>query len=332
LSDRVTARAACRVDCAGGTLDIWPIGLLHPDSRTISFAIDVTVTVEVSRRAAGYRVEQDGEGLAGASPDELVRDPRGALAGTILAALDAPPVEVRLASASPRGGGLGASSAMAVALIAGIEGLLERPPSAPAVRVALARDLEARLMGLPTGSQDHWVALLGGALELAHRPGGTVVRHLPADLAALGASLVVAYTGASHFSAGNNWEVLRRRLDGDPESVDLFTGIAALAGEAAEALAAGDLARLGGVMGREWSLRRRLAPAVSTPRIEALLTAAGEHGAWGGKACGAGGGGCVAALAPADRRDAVAAAWRATGAHVVGARPTASPLTVCRHH
>ena len=41
----VTAKAWCRVDLAGGTLDIWPLGLFHPQARTVNVAIDLAVTV-----------------------------------------------------------------------------------------------------------------------------------------------------------------------------------------------------------------------------------------------------------------------------------------------
>jgi D-glycero-alpha-D-manno-heptose-7-phosphate kinase len=153
-------------------------------------------------------------------------------------------------------------------------------------------------MGLPTGLQDHYPALLGGALEIRHLPGGEEVRRLEVDLARLGASLLVVYTGQSHFSAGNNWEVLKRRLDGDPEVVRAFDGIAAAATALVEALAAADLAEVGRLMSEEWRWRRTLAPGISTPAIEAVLAAAISAGAWGGKACGAGGGGCVAVLGP----------------------------------
>lgn len=324
----MTARAACRVDCAGGTLDIWPLGLLHAGARTVAFAIDVEARVRLAPRDAGYRVVQNGQAVEAPDAEALSRHADGALAGLVLTALAAPPAEVELASDSPRGGGLGASSAMAVALIAAAETFAGRPASTPAACTALARDLEAVLMRLPTGTQDHWAAVLGGALEVVHRSGGSEVRRLETDLAALGESLVVVYTGATHFSAANNWQVIRRRLDGDADVVRLFDGIAEAAGEAAEALGAGDLPRLGAVMSREWSLRRRLASEVSTPGIEDLLAAAAAAGAWGGKACGAGGGGCLAVLAPPAKRDAVAAALTAAGGRLLAARPTAEPLRV----
>ena len=323
----VTARAWCRVDLAGGTLDIWPLGVLHPGAVTVNVAVDLAVRVTVAP-AERYRVEQGGAAVEAASAEELARHPEGALVGTLLAVLGAPPLAVAVDSASPRGAGLGASSALAVALAAAAEAAMGRAASEPAALVALARDVEARLMGLPTGIQDHWPALLGGALAVHHRAGGTDVRRLDADLAALAASLVVAYSGVSHFSAGQNWQVVRRRLDGEAEVRELFAGIARVAAAAERALAAGDLPRLGALVAEEWSLRRRLAPGISVPAVEALLAAARGAGAWGGKACGAGGGGSVAVLCPPAARPAVAAAMAAAGGEVLAVAPTAEPLAV----
>ncbi|HEX5760665.1 MAG TPA: hypothetical protein VF121_15870, partial [Thermoanaerobaculia bacterium] len=286
-----TVRAWCRVDLAGGTLDIWPLGLLHPGARTVNLAIDLAATVALRPAAGTYRVLQGGESVEAASAAELARSPATALVGVVAAALDLPPFAAELASDSPRGGGLGASSAMAVALITAAEVWLGRPRSAPAAVAALARDLEARLMALPTGAQDHYPALLGGALEIAAAPGGERVRRLDVDLAALARSLLVVYSGVSHFSAGQNWQVVRRRLDGEPEVTGLFSGIAAVAAEMPAALESGDLRRAGELMAREWSYRRHLADGVATPEIESLLSLAASLGAWGGKACGAGGGG-----------------------------------------
>lgn len=325
---RARARGWCRVDLAGGTLDIWPLGLLHPGARTVNVAIDLPAEVTLTRREAGYRVLQGEHRSEAADLSGLAAQAEGALAGTFLAALATPPVDVELVAGSPRGGGLGGSSALGVALLAAGEALVDRVPSSPAERVALARDLEARMMGLPTGVQDHWPALLGGALEIVHEAGGSVVRPVPADLAALGDSLLVAYTGQSHFSAGQNWQIVRRRLDADPETVGLFAGIARAAVDAAAALTAGDLPRLGEVVRREWEHRRRLAPEISTPRIEAMLDAAAALGAWGGKACGAGGGGSIAVLCPPECKGAIAARLAELGGEVLAVQPTAEPLAV----
>jgi len=324
----VTARAWCRVDLAGGTLDIWPLGLLHPGARTVNLAIDLAATVRLRPAAAGYRVLQGDSRVETATAEALAGHPDGALAGVVATVLELPPFEVELASDSPRGGGLGGSSALVVALLAAAEEVFGRERSTPRAKTHLARDLEARLMGLPTGIQDHYPALLGGALEILHQPGGEEVRRLAADLEGLAASLLVVYSGQSHFSAGKNWQVVRRRLEGEAEITGLFSGLAEVATAAAAALEAGDLPRLGNLLGQEWSYRRQLAEGISTPVLEDLLAAALAAGAWGGKACGAGGGGCLAILCPPERKAEVRERVERVGGVILEARPTAEPLSV----
>ena len=295
---------------------------------TVNVAIDVAVEVSIEPARDRYSVRQGELRVEAAAPRELAAEPEGVLVGLVAGALSLPPLAATLRSGSPRGGGLGASSAMVVALIAAAEETFDLPRSTAGKRVAMARDLEARLMGLPTGIQDHYAALLGGALEIRHLPGGELVRRLEIDPEALAASLLVVYTGQSHFSAGQNWQVVRRRLDAEPEVTALLTGIAAVAGQAAVALAAGDLERLGAAMGEEWRWRRRLAAGISTPAIERLLDLAAAAGAWGGKVCGAGGGGCIAVLCPADRRADLADRLNRAGGQVLPARPVSRPLQV----
>jgi D-glycero-alpha-D-manno-heptose-7-phosphate kinase len=322
----VHARAWCRIDFGGGTLDIWPLGLLHPGARTVNCAIDLPVEVRLVPGGKRYAVRQGELGAEAPSAAELSRDPEGALVGVIAEAFELPPFSAVLSSGSPRGGGLGASSALAVAVIAAAEEAFDLPRRDAAARVHLARDLEARLLALPTGVQDYYPALLGGALEIAPLPGGERVRRLEVDLDGLGERLVLAYSGQSHFSAGNNWQVVRRRLEKDPEIVAAFDGIAAVTAGLPAALEAGEWEEAGRRMSAEWGLRRTLAPEVSTPVLEALVAAAAAAGAWGGKACGAGGGGCLAFLAPPGQRAAVEAALERAGGRILSARPAGDGL------
>ena len=325
----IRATTRCRVDLGGGTLDIWPLGLFFPGAQTVNVALDVRVEVTLERRAAGYRlVGDDGEVVEAATAEELAATAAGGLVGVAAAALDLPPVDVAIRSDSPRGGGLGASSAVTVALIAAGDRLAGREPRSAAATATMARDLEARLMRLPTGVQDHYPALLGGALALRFGPGGVQVRPVAVDLEELGRHLLVVYSGQSHFSAATNWQIIRRCLEADPEVLGLLHGIAEVAAELPAALERGDWPAVGDLVGREWQLRRHLADGVSVPAVESLLQLASSLGAWGGKACGAGGGGCIALVAPPDRRETIARSLELAGGTVLSAAPTHASLAV----
>ena len=60
------------------------------------------------------------------------------------------------------------------------------------------------------------------------------------------------------------------------------------------ALAANDWAAVGEVMRTAYPLRKRLAPNITTPHMDALIERAMQNGAIAAKVCGAGGGGCIA--------------------------------------
>ncbi len=320
-------RAWCRVDLAGGTLDIWPLGLAFPGARTVNVAIDVAVRLALVPSPDGqYRVRQGGAEIIASSVGALTAAEETALIGVFAGALELPPFELDLASDSPRGGGLGGSSAIGVAFLALAEEVFNLPRSSAAERTHLARDLEARLMGLPTGLQDHYPALLGGALEILHRPGGERVRRLSVDLDALSYHLLLVDTGASHFSAGQNWQVVRRCLERDVEVRSALGEIAEVAEAMAEALERNDLSQAGRLLRREWQARSRLAEGISTPKIEELLDRSAALGGWGGKACGAGAGGCVALLVPAERKAEIATEMEQAGGRLVPARAVAGPL------
>ncbi len=306
-------------------MDIWPLGLLHPGAVTVNVAIDIAATVTLRPRASGYRLVADGVERTTEDAESWRGDSETALVGHLATVLDLPPADIEVESDSPRGGGLGASSAIAMAMIAAAEELAGVGASTVEHRSRIARDVEARMMGLPTGRQDHLPAALGGLLAIAHEPGGDRYQRLEADLEALGSSLIVVYTGQSHFSAGNNWRIVRRRLDGDVPTVEHFEHIARIAQAVVRALRAGELATVGRLMSEEWLHRRVLAEGISTARIEAILEVGRAAGAWGGKACGAGGGGCIAFLAPPERRGAVVAALSET-AEVLAASPCERPL------
>ena len=147
---RVRAKAPCRVDLAGGTLDIWPLGLLHPGACTVNLAVDVLVEVELRPRGRSYRVEQGAEVVEAGSLADLLRNPATALVALVAELYDLPPAEIAVKSSSPLGAGLGASSALAIALIAACEEATGVERSGTRRSVRLARDLVGMLAEAPS--------------------------------------------------------------------------------------------------------------------------------------------------------------------------------------
>ncbi|HET9481326.1 MAG TPA: hypothetical protein VFP98_06170, partial [Candidatus Polarisedimenticolia bacterium] len=242
-----------------------------------------------------------------------------------------PETSLRLTTRSeaPAGSGLGGSSSLAVSMLGALQAFLARTIMAPDRMVRVARDLEARVLGIPTGTQDHYAAVYGGAAAIRYGPGGPIREPLGLDLGRLGERLVLAFTGASRMSATANWDMMRRVIDGDREARAGLVSIAAIAQEMRGALLEGDLDAAAGLLDREWAQRRRLSPKVTTGNIDGALAAARAAGAIGGKVCGAGGGGCVALLCREGTREPVVRALEAMasdGVRVLTARPTAVGL------
>jgi D-glycero-alpha-D-manno-heptose-7-phosphate kinase len=303
-SDRVIeALAPARIDLAGGTLDLWPLHVLHPGSSTVNLAIDRCAGCRVRRAETGLKISSRDRGfkMRAESAAELLADPRTALVGSLLDALEIrEPLDIEFWSGVPFGSGLGGSSALTVALMGALEGLSPRD-LAGVDRVDFVRDVETRVLGKPAGVQDYYPPLEGGVHVISFLAGRTTSQRIPANADAWERHLTLFDSGVSHSSGMNNWQILRARLEGDHDVTENLEGVRLAAEAMSEAVRRSDFPRMGEALAREWQARRRLAPVVSTPLIERAITGAVEAGAWGGKACGAGGGGCVVFLSPPDR-------------------------------
>jgi D-glycero-alpha-D-manno-heptose-7-phosphate kinase len=306
-SEVIEASAPARVDLAGGTLDLWPLHALHRGSVTVNLAIDRRASCRVRPAREGIRVVAADRGVdvTVKAARELFADPRTALVGALVEELSPEGgVEIEFRSGVPFGSGLGGSSALAVAAAAALSrargGSLDG-----AGGVEFVRDVETRVLGKPAGVQDYYPAF-GGALHcLWFETGRTVAERRPVDPAEWESHLTLFDTGAAHSSGMNNWEVFRRRLEGDSDVARSLDDVAAAAREMAAAARERDFPAMGAALSDEWRARRRLAPVVSSPAIDRAIAAAIGAGAWGGKACGAGGGGCVVFLSPAEKTGAV---------------------------
>lgn len=288
---KVRATAPCRADLAGGTLDIWPLGLLHTDALTVNVALPVGVVLDLFDNAPAGVVKHR---VAGGPWRELsIGDASADLTAAICFHL-APHggLAVHVLEQAPMGSGLGGSSSYGVALTRATAKITEQILSDDKV-VHLVQDLEARLLGIPTGCQDHWAAVRGGIQALHLEPGGNRLERLDVDHRWLESRTTVFFTGITHHSGMVNWQVIRRRLEGDRTTTRALQTIADAANLCRTALLSADCDTVGSALRKEWAARRDLAPKVCPPELAHLESRAMAAGAMGFKACGAGGGGSV---------------------------------------
>jgi D-glycero-alpha-D-manno-heptose-7-phosphate kinase len=314
----VTASAPTRVDLAGGTIDIWPLYLFHPGAQTLNAAISLRAGVRLEARADDRIVLAShdlGVATAPLEYDDLPADTTLPLLAKLAHAFDARGLTITTHSQAPAGAGIAGSSALNIAVAAALARWTGRTWSDDQL-LEVAKNVEAQVIGVPTGLQDYRPALYGGVAAVELDVHGARRVPLSLDAAALSARLVVCYTGLPRQSGINNWEVTKRRIDGDREVIRCFDEIVAATLAMRAALEAGDWSSAGTCLAAEWRTRKRLAPGVTTREIDTLLAAAVDAGAWAGKVCGAGGGGCVFVLAPPEATGAVRQAW-ARGGHTV---------------
>lgn len=316
---QVQASAPARVDLAGGTLDIWPLYLFHDNAQTLNAAITVRAECRLTPNPDGrLRI------VAGDTGTEVeaahwsdLGDGRGVrLVARALRFFRAGGLTVATRSAAPVGAGLAGSSAMNIALCGALARWCDRPLDSESL-IALALDLEAQVLGVPTGGQDYRPATYGGVAALEMGPGGVRRAPLRVDADALASRMVLIYTEQSRDSGINNWEVTKRRIDGDPQIASLFDEIRDIAIGLREALEAARWDEAARCLALEWEARKRLAPGVTTPRLDRLIRCGRQAGADAAKVCGAGGGGCVLFLAPPERTAAVRSALAEAGGRVL---------------
>jgi D-glycero-alpha-D-manno-heptose-7-phosphate kinase len=335
--ERIEARAPTRIDLAGGTIDIWPLYLLHDGAVTVNAAIDLMATAIVERHA-GPEVEIESldrgsrfsvasrQRLAAAiaeAPPELEFVVR--LAAHYLAASSRAGTEssggcrIITSCRAPAGSGLGGSSALGIALASALQRHTGTRFSSERL-LAVTRAIETQTLRIPTGEQDYHPALHGGPLALHYTVEGTRVERLAVDAAALRERLVLLYTGKSRSSGLSNWDMLKRHLDGDAQVRAAMDGVIRATRDLRAALLAGDFDGVGPALASEWAARKQLSPAVTDPIIDDLIDTGIGAGALAGKVCGAGGGGCVVLWTRAGRRDEVTSAIAAAGAEVLAFR------------
>ena len=322
---RILSKAPCRVDLAGGTLDIWPLYLFHDDSLTLNFAVDLYASCRLEERADGKisitsRDQKSTETFE--SLEELARRRRYRLALPALLVKFFRPsrgLTMELDCQSPAGGGIAGSSTLNIAICAALSRFTGRDYTLEALR-EIAQNVEAQVIKVPTGCQDYYPALYGSVNAIHLTPAGIQREPLTVDLEELEPRIALAYTGVPRNSGINNWEVTKLHIDGNARVFRNFGRIASIALAMKEALEAARWAEVGRLIREEWSHRKRNAPGITTPLIERLVEAGRRKGALAAKVCGAGGGGCVLFFVEKGAKDRVEREIVQQGGHLLPVR------------
>jgi D-glycero-alpha-D-manno-heptose-7-phosphate kinase len=329
----IVAHAPCRVDLAGGTLDLWPLYLFHPGAVTVNFAVNVLTRCKVTRltddkirlKSIDTKVEEEFANFGELCSARKFKHPLAAH----LVRFFAPDggFEVETHSESPAGAGISGSSALMIATTAALARYTGRKLDREQIRV-IAQNIEAQLIKVPTGCQDYYPALYGGVSAIHLDPDG--IHHAAVRVAAdeLDRRFVLVYTGAPRKSGINNWEVFKAHINGDKKIFHNFERIGEIARAMHHALSMADWKQVAKLIREEWKLRKTNAPKISTPMIEKLIAVALRQGALAAKVCGAGGGGCVVFLTEPENREHISAAIRSYGGQVLPAMVARDGLTV----
>ena len=296
-----------RVDFGGGWTDVPPY-TVEEGGCVCNLAIASYARATVHTIASGVELHADGAEHRETRANMLQANGDAALGAAALRRAHVDRVRLEQASEFPRGAGLGGSSAAGVAVAAALAAWNRESISRSAL-AERSRALEVEELGNPGGFQDHYAAAYGGALALSFGAKVTA-REIPLSEQLVGAlerQCLVAYTGESRISGATITAVLDGYRERVPRVVAALARMRALAEQMIHALERESVDELGGLVGEHWEHQRALHEKITTPSIDKLLATARAHGALGGKALGASGGGSVLIIAPAAHVDEVRA-------------------------
>lgn len=301
VPDTIVTRAPTRIDFGGGWTDVPPYSD-EVGGFVCNLAISRYATVSIIR---GSRPAASGQ--------ECFAD--RSIADAVARRFCLTDAWISTRSDFPVGAGLGGSSAVGVAAVAALAAS-RGDTMTPGAIAELSRDIEISDLGIAGGRQDHYAAAFGGALGLRFSARGVDVSRIPMPArvrSEIERRCIVVHTGQSRISGDTIAAVLHAYREGERGVLCALARMRELAEQMADALAAGNIDDLANLVGEQWVHQRSLHPAIPTPLIDEMIERASSAGALGSKALGASGGGCVLAIAGADRVEQVRAAIEPLG-------------------
>tara|TARA_B100000686_G_scaffold322050_1_gene375376 strand:- start:1832 stop:2827 length:996 start_codon:yes stop_codon:yes gene_type:complete len=293
----IKSSAPTRIDLAGGTLDIWPIYHLLGNPPTLNAAISLFAKVQLSPlKGKSLVVESLDLNLKAkfTSVDTLPnKHPLALILETIRFYRPKGGLKITTHCQAPAGSGIGGSSALAIALNGALNKLTDSRYNRHQM-LEIARNVETSVIRVPGGWQDFFPASYGGVREIKPNMARVESFPIPLDLKLLTKRFVLCFTGKPRQSGINNWEVMKKVLDGNHHVWKKLNGIGDIARKMEKELRKGAVESIARLLNEEWELRKSLAAGITTPEMNHLILIAKKNGALAAKVCGAGGGGCIA--------------------------------------
>ncbi len=211
-------------------------------------------------------------------------------------------VEITCVGDIPSRTGLGSSSSFTVGLLNAVHTYLGVTKSKEQLAEE-ASAIEIVLSNGVIGKQDQYAAAIGGLNELVFNTDGTVEINnvaLSSD-EVLNDNLSLFFTGTSR-DAGTILESHSNQIKTSSKSFENQKQLVEMVADVIKALQSGDMQRLGSLLNDAWKLKRGISQDISNNYIDKMYDDLLKAGCYGGKLLGAGGGGFILAVCPADIR------------------------------
>ena len=324
----IESQAPTRIDLAGGTIDIWPLYLFHNSATTINLAVNLYAKTRIKlQRDSKIIIESKDlkKGIKFDSIDKLSHNHSLSLITKVLSFFKPEyGLHIETDCEAPAGAGLAGSSALNIALCTAMNKLTEKGYSKKEL-ITIAKNIESQVIKVPTGEQDYYPAMFGGLNIIDLSPEGVTAEKVKIACNELEQRITLCYSGASRNSGINNWEILKRHINGSRKIFKNLEAIRRTAMKMKSAIIDLDrfpslttsFDRLAELVGEEWENRKRLWRGVSTPAINRLIEIAMKNGAASAKVCGAGGGGCIIFLSEPKRQEKIKEAVKRAGGMIL---------------
>jgi len=302
----ILSKAPTRIDLSGGTLDIWPLYLFLEDAVTVNVGITLYATARITNQP-GSTITIISKDLGATESadrlDSLTKEGKLSLISRLIHHF-APAKGFRIETdcAAPAGSGLGGSSALAIAVCGALNEMTKAGYSNEDL-IAVARDVEAQQLQIPTGEQDYYAAVFGGFQGWHFQVRNVTREPYPISPQEIQERMILFFSGQSRSSGINNWQVFRSYIDGDNGVRETLLQIREEARKVHNALLKKEWELAVKHIEFEWNARKKLAPGITTPQIEEIIRFGTENGARMGRVCGAGGGGALVLLVPPENRE-----------------------------